>query len=614
MAVKRYAEYIQALVDGQKIPVLVGLRNIYINNKGNLNISTDTDEAGNKLENIPTSSKGKINIETKEGGDIQLKPGDDIALITSHKAQTEQGELKVRVLDGADKPVHLKVQASEITLMTDDYTNLGSSNQILDVNVRANTSAHAGTNHQDELAYLKLRARAIDLRCEEHGGIAIQPMGHDSHGLMNKIKFEHGGGDGLEYGTFNTEKASLFTDEYRFNKDGIVKMATRETIISDKWNEGQDETTHYKYLKQSDDFYDIINPNDAYTTWKHIIKTAHAFNTAPGMKTEITSNGHCKILAEDYYEVVQATDSVEPTSTVAIPIETGVFYSKNDLKDIPMPDDTTAYDFVGKNIRIVGSSNIYTIKAKLSPDINISSGHEVALEAKLGDVVLNSGDTIKAEAPEIRLNAVNADKTGGMVNFGATQKLMFLEKKFTKGGNVEAPELDTEIVLATQNNSWKIIYWDSTENKFIRTCDTLYYDEAKTQVYNPTAHTKDVPVYFEDGTLVPADTSCFVMGPTTNGINTIYKVETKGSSAVLSKSNKAVAEVNPDGSEYTRLYKDVSTGEVYNPDVIFKASTWTPTTQTAIEPLQFLPSQSCNLSDIVKFTKWAKEHNFGPWE
>jgi hypothetical protein len=44
---------------------------------------------------------------------------------------------------------------------------------------------------------------------------------------MNKIKFEHGGGDGLEFGTFNTEKSSLYTDEYRFKRDGIWKMATR---------------------------------------------------------------------------------------------------------------------------------------------------------------------------------------------------------------------------------------------------------------------------------------------------------------------------------------------------------------------------------------------------
>jgi hypothetical protein len=51
---------------------------------------------------------------------------------------------------------------------------------------------------------------------------------------MNKIKFEHGGGDGLEFGTFNTEKTSIYTDEYRFKKNGIWKMATRETEASDK--------------------------------------------------------------------------------------------------------------------------------------------------------------------------------------------------------------------------------------------------------------------------------------------------------------------------------------------------------------------------------------------
>jgi len=51
---------------------------------------------------------------------------------------------------------------------------------------------------------------------------------------MNKIKFEHGGGDGLEFGTFNTEKTSLYTDEYRFKKDGVWKMATRETTPNTK--------------------------------------------------------------------------------------------------------------------------------------------------------------------------------------------------------------------------------------------------------------------------------------------------------------------------------------------------------------------------------------------
>jgi hypothetical protein len=49
----------------------------------------------------------------------------------------------------------------------------------------------------------------------------------------------------------------LFTKEYRFNKDGKVLLATRTTQASDK-ADANDPTTAYKYVKQSDDFYDVI--------------------------------------------------------------------------------------------------------------------------------------------------------------------------------------------------------------------------------------------------------------------------------------------------------------------------------------------------------------------
>jgi hypothetical protein len=72
---------------------------------------------------------------------------------------------------------------------------------------------------------------------------------------MNKIKFEHGGGDGLEFGTFNTEKSSLYTDEYRFKRDGIWKMATRQTVVNsktiydDNTPAGKSSTAEKKYVK-----------------------------------------------------------------------------------------------------------------------------------------------------------------------------------------------------------------------------------------------------------------------------------------------------------------------------------------------------------------------------
>lgn len=112
---------------------------------------------------------------------------------------------------------------------------------------------------------------------------------------MNKIKFEHGGGDGLEFGTFNTEKSSLYTDEYRFKKDGIIKLATRETedsgkTIRDEGNvpQGKLNTGAKKYKKNNaanqkagyepaDDFYDFIDVNDPQCTWEDILRVVNYF-------------------------------------------------------------------------------------------------------------------------------------------------------------------------------------------------------------------------------------------------------------------------------------------------------------------------------------------------
>ena len=212
----------------------------YVNDKGNLCIETTA-------ENTPSGKKGKINIEAND--DIQLKPGDDIMLYGDHRGEGKTDEVSVKVMDGTgsdDVPAKLQVNMSEITLTTKDKT--GDDAGVLDININ---------KAKNTKGYLKVRAQAIDLRCEDHGGIALQPKGEDSDHHMNKIKFEHGGGDGLEFGTFNTEKTSIFTKEYRFNKDGKVLLATRTTEASDK-ADASDSTTAYKYVKQSDDFYDVI--------------------------------------------------------------------------------------------------------------------------------------------------------------------------------------------------------------------------------------------------------------------------------------------------------------------------------------------------------------------
>ena len=224
---------------------------IFVNEKGNFNIETTAeDQVGGK--------GGKINIEAFD--DIQLKPGDDIILYSHHREASKQDEVAVKVTDGDDIPVKLQLNAAELTMTTKD--KVGDNSNVFDVNV------NSGKNTK---GYLKVRAQAIDLRCESHGGIALQPKGYDSDNFMNKIKFEHGGGDGLEFGTFPTEKSSLFTNEYRFNKNGIWKMATRQTVNSDK-ADPSDTTTTYKYVKQADDFYDIIDQEDPTCTTEDIIK------------------------------------------------------------------------------------------------------------------------------------------------------------------------------------------------------------------------------------------------------------------------------------------------------------------------------------------------------
>jgi hypothetical protein len=244
---------------------------LYMNDKGNLCLETTA-------ENTPSGKKGKINIESND--DIQIKPGDDIMLYGDHRGEGKTDEVSIKVMDGTgddDVPAKLQLNMSEITLTTKD--KVGNDSGVLDINVN---------KAKNTKGYLKVRAQAIDLRCEDHGGIALQPKGEDGDGNMNKIEFEHGGGDGLEFGTFNTEHTSIYTGDYRFKKDGVIKLANRFTEVSDK-ADANDSTTAYKYLKNNatnnaakatsenttfdaaDDFYDFVDSSDPTCTWNDII-------------------------------------------------------------------------------------------------------------------------------------------------------------------------------------------------------------------------------------------------------------------------------------------------------------------------------------------------------
>lgn len=586
---------------------------ISFDSTGKHNLTIQTTAADQYTQNGSTKG-GKINVEAVS--DIQLKPGDDIILYSHHRPVDKQDEVSVKVTDGNDVPVKLQVNTADIVLTTKDKATKSDE---LNIAVNSNTNTRG---------YLKVRAQAIDLRCEKHGGVALQPKGYDSEGHMNKIKFEHGGGDGLEFGTFNTEKTSIFTNEYRFNKDGIWKMATRETTESGKTIQDEKEgglgnlpaTGALKYVKQADDFYDIINVADATCTTSDIIATAHAMNN-DHIETALSNKNNLKISAVNHYKFVVATSpAVSPLAFEVSDVDGS--YTKDDLKVILDSESTTKLsDLIETKAPFVisGTDNTqYVIVEDVTPKISIESEEEVDLDAKYGDVVITSGDTIKCEAPEVRLNAIKEDKTGGVVNFGATQDVMFINSKLTKGLKVEASATPTKIEQVLQNNSADTVYWDETESIFRVPMKHIYADAEHTIEITPSNYStyKEKAAYFADGTLIPADYTCFGYVTTEdNGTYTtnVYKYSTKGSSAVLSKNYKQVGQYTSTtegvlGSRVTLGTADELT------TLEFELPSYTGDTNiSAVQPEEFVTVAECELGDIIALVNYMKTNNQGPW-
>ena len=423
---------------------------------------------------ISVSSKGNttisatkhINIEpayvadggTGTYGDVQIKPGDDITLESHHRASDKRDEITIKTSDGVDNskaPVKLQMIASNITLSTKGKVVPSGSNDKAEVmNVNVTTGKGKG--------YLKVRARAIDLRCEEHGGIALQPKGFDSDGNMNKIKFEHGGGDGLEFGTFNTEKTSIFTGEYRFNKDGVWKMSTRQTEDSDKID-ADDSTTDYKYVKPTedniselvdepsnyegpDDFYDLINTADEQCTTRDIIRTAYAFNGAQAIHSKITDKGNLEIETSELFEVVDsetaASTTIGPYNVVWFPGTVGEKFDQEAFIPVFQAEDQSAVTAalaalnVGDVISIVYNkqghvTSTVTVKyKKVAPSINIESAAGIKLKGVLDfGSTFNFGETDNGIEVQYKLTKNNAAMDCGVlkvvgVNNHATNNLV----------------------------------------------------------------------------------------------------------------------------------------------------------------------------------------------
>jgi len=425
----------------------------------------------NSKGNLSVESLSKhVNLEAKQA--IQLKPTTSIIVDTSRK-------------------VHLnKDNEAEVNIKYDDYDKDRNEGQ-------------SYADDDDRFGYLKLNARAIDLRCNEHGGIAAQSCGIDGNGNENKIKFESSrkvsandtipsdlrrnspsygsyyaaeGGKGVEFGTFNNEHTSLFTKDYRFNQDGKVFSVTRKPIV----------TTANKsdYPTQGDDFKDVpmttkdnecvFNSNnkkweisnpavgeyEMSATWKSIVKTANALNDVAWSDTNISGKDNLQITTIDEYNwsAVEAPGSEVPADHI-----------------LTVNTETPKYKYYADGGIYKLSDGSYATCSRNSHHLNLEADSTIKLEAKHDDLELLGGGKVQVESKVIKIEANNIDGKGvnsGVVDFSTTPNISFMAKKINKQGKFE--EIDAMLNITSLNNLSKTIYENTTDDYVRITNDTLY--------------------------------------------------------------------------------------------------------------------------------------------
>ena len=431
-----------------------------VNNKHNVTLG------GNSIKNV-NIEPGYPNTDTSKYGDIALKPGDDIQFASHHREPKKRDKIVVKNIDGSDNPVKLQVVAGEMELAVGTANNpktatkkkdkttgndtenamfKASDAKTLDIKILTGNTLDSGLEtERDERAYLKVRAQAIDLRCEKHGGIALQPKGYDGDGNMNKIKFEHGGGDGLEFGTFNTEKTSLYTDEYRFKKKGVWKMATRTTeasgkdIIDENTPVGKTATGALKYVKQADDFYDIISNDDVQCTTEDIIKTAHTFNGGKNRHVKVTSKGNIEIATNITYSLGIEETPQDPSGVISISTISTKIAALDEVVGGDIFNDSDFEISPTEGVIYSNGTQYFSFFVEEAPNINIESGGALKLKG-----ILDFGSTF---------------------GFGETDNGIQYFKKLTK--KAATKNCDKLQIIATNNHTTnnfitnKVVYDDS---------------------------------------------------------------------------------------------------------------------------------------------------------
>lgn len=241
-------------------------------------------------DNIEISSPKNINIEPVKS--IKFKPGSgaQVEFLADHTGDVSEVLLKALTAvdaDGNDLPAELPIRF-KFNCDETEFNKKGAAEvDTFDIKYKTGRKEGKGNTY----CQAKMKARSWDIRCMEHGGIALQPNGEDGDGHENKIKFESNrisnigdaaeyegsGGDGMEFGTFNNEHSSLYTGDYRFKGDAPIYGVTRGEL------EKNLSTGKTDYPTQADDFKDIIPEGQLAdpVTWNDIIELVRKQRNAP---------------------------------------------------------------------------------------------------------------------------------------------------------------------------------------------------------------------------------------------------------------------------------------------------------------------------------------------
>ena len=359
----------------------------------------------------------------------------------------------------------------------------------------------------EEWAELKINSRNLDLRCHEHGGIALQIAGKDKQGYENKIKFESDrtnpiteqgtyngeGGKGLEFGTFNNEHSSLFTKDYRFNKNGDVYAVDRDTPVYDS---GKTD-----YPTQSDDFKDIINEMTPVTKWNDIVKVSAKYRLLKDYTTEnevqalitqraaeLATSG--SVTLDGYATEAYVDNAIEHIETGSYEAGNGISIidkaiSVNNYNQIvpltALTDSTTALGCV-KIGKSKGNLQL-DVKGKYTYEAKVDAVDEYGNAVEAGGRVVNYQDESFYEDPRKYYYKANSATTYAdgeyapkgarayttAVISGMTERTYFYKAKNNASYYDETPAAEGDIILkASITGETEIAYYDNPDNRWVK--------------------------------------------------------------------------------------------------------------------------------------------------